>query len=58
MWPRRDLIEKIEGEHPIFQAPMGWEATAALAAAVSNAGAVGGVRCSFKSAQDLRILNK
>lgn len=54
MWPRRDLIDLLEIDHPILQAPMGGEATPALAVAVSNAGGLGGVGCSFMSMQVLR----
>src|SRR4051812_50228116 len=42
-WPRRTLIDLLGIEHPIIQAPMAGASTAALAAAVSNAGALGGV---------------
>lgn len=56
MWPRRDLIDLLEIDHPIVQAPMGGESTPALAVAVSNAGGLGGVGCSFMSLQDLPAL--
>ncbi len=54
MWPRRDLIDLLGIEHPILQAPMAGEATPALAAAVSNAGGLGGVGCSYMSEAELR----
>jgi nitronate monooxygenase len=54
MWPRRDLIDLLGIDHPIVQAPMGGEATPALAVAVSNAGGLGGVGCSFMSLEELR----
>jgi NAD(P)H-dependent flavin oxidoreductase YrpB (nitropropane dioxygenase family) len=38
MWPRRDLLDLLEIDHPILQAPMGGESTPAMAVAVSNAG--------------------
>ena len=41
-WPRQALIDLLGIEHPIIQAPMAGASTAALAAAVSNAGALGG----------------
>lgn len=49
MWPRRDLIDKLEIEHPLIQAPMGGESTPAMAIAVCNAGGLGGLGCSFMS---------
>jgi nitronate monooxygenase len=54
MWPRRDLIDLLEIDHPILQAPMGGESTPALAAAVSNAGGLGGLGCAFLSPDELR----
>lgn len=56
MWPRRNLIDLLEIDHPIIQAPMAGDATPALAAAVSNAGGLGGVGCSFMSLEELRTL--
>ena len=56
MWPRRDLIELLGIDHPIVQAPMGGESTPALAVAVSNAGGLGGVGCSFMSIEELRTM--
>ena len=49
MWPRSDLIDQLEIEHPIAQAPMGGESTPAMAIAVSNAGGLGGLGCSYMS---------
>src|SRR5262245_19819040 len=43
MWPRNALTEKLNLRFPIFQAPMGEHSTPALAAAVSNAGGLGGL---------------
>ena len=54
MWPRRELIDLLDIEHPILQAPMGGDATPALATAVSNAGGLGGLGCSFLSTDELR----
>lgn len=54
MWPRRDLIDLLEIDHPIVQAPMGGESTPAMAVAVSNAGGLGGVGCSLMSLEELR----
>ena len=49
MWPRSELIELLETDHPILQAPMGGESTPCMAIAVSNAGGLGGLGCSFMS---------
>jgi nitronate monooxygenase len=54
MWPRRDLIDLLGIEHPIVQAPMGGESTPAMAVAVSNAGGLGGLGCSYMSLEELR----
>jgi nitronate monooxygenase len=44
-WPRTDLLELLGVTHPIIQAPMSGFAGPALAAAVSNAGALGSLGC-------------
>jgi len=54
MWPRRDLLDLFGIEHPILQAPMAGDATPALAAAVSNAGGLGGLGCSGLAPDELR----
>jgi nitronate monooxygenase len=46
MWPRTDLLELLDIAHPIIQAPMAGFATPLLAAAVSNAGALGSLGCA------------
>ena len=38
MWPRTDLIDRLEIEHPLLQVPMGGESTPEMAIAVGNAG--------------------
>ena len=43
MWPKNQLTERLNIQWPIFQAPMASVSTSALAAAVSNAGGVGGL---------------
>lgn len=43
MWPRNTLTDRLNLKWPILQAPMGWLSTPALAAAVSNAGGLGGL---------------
>ncbi len=53
MWPRTDLAELLEIEHPIIQAPMAGEATPEMAIAVSNAGGLGGLGCSFMTIDEL-----
>jgi nitronate monooxygenase len=54
MWPDRRLIELLELEVPIVQAPMagamGWE----LAAATAQAGALGSLPCAMLSADQVR----
>ena len=45
MWPRADFLELLGITHPIIQAPMAGFASPALAAAVSNAGALGSMGC-------------
>lgn len=45
-WPRSDLIDLLGITHPILQAPMAGSATPQLAAAVSNAGGLGGLGCA------------
>ncbi len=42
--------------HPIFQAPIGSVASASLASAVSNAGGLGHLACTWRSPEQLRIL--
>ncbi len=54
MWPKRDLIDLLGIDHPIVQAPMGGESTPAMVVAVSNAGGLGGLGCSFMSMEELR----
>lgn len=54
MWPRRDLLDLFGIEHPILQAPMAGDATPELAAAVSNAGGLGGLGCSGYAPDELR----
>lgn len=54
MWPRTDLMDLLEIDHPILQAPMGGESTTRMATAVCNAGGLGGLGCSFMSADEIR----
>ena len=52
MWSRNELTERLNLKWPILQAPMGWLSTPALAAAVSNAGGLGGLGMWGFSAED------
>ena len=54
MWPRTELLEMLGIEHPIIQAPMSGVATPELAAAVSNAGALGSLGCGSLPAAAVR----
>ncbi|RWM88512.1 MAG: nitronate monooxygenase [Mesorhizobium sp.] len=47
MWARTDLLKLLGIEHPIIQAPMSSISTPELAAAVSNAGALGSLGCGI-----------
>jgi nitronate monooxygenase len=52
MWTQNALTERLNIRWPILQAPMGWLSTPALAAAVSNAGGLGGIGMWGFSAED------
>src|SRR5262245_56207463 len=52
MWPQNAFTERLKIRWPILQAPMGWLSTPALAAAVSNAGGLGGIVMWGFSAED------
>ncbi|MBK0401202.1 nitronate monooxygenase [Limibaculum sp. M0105] len=52
MWSQNELTERLNLHLPIFQAPMGGYTTPALAAAVSNAGGLGGLGMWGFSAED------
>src|SRR5215510_1881310 len=52
MWPSNALTDRLQLKWPILQAPMGWLSTPALAAAVSNAGGLGGLGMWGFSAED------
>jgi nitronate monooxygenase len=54
MWPDRRLCDLLGVEHPILQAPMAGTATPALAAAVSNAGGLGGIGLGEAPADRIR----
>ena len=52
MWSRNAFTDRLNLKWPILQAPMGWLSTPALAAAVSNAGGLGGLGMRGFSAED------
>lgn len=52
MWPANALTKRLNLKWPVVQAPMGIMTTAALAAAVSNAGGLGGLGLWGLSAED------
>ena len=52
MWSRNAFTERLNLKWPILQAPMGWLSTPGLAAAVSNAGGLGGLGMWGFSAED------
>jgi len=52
MWSANALTERLKLKWPIIQAPMGNISTPALAAAVSNAGGLGGLGMWGCSAED------
>lgn len=47
IWPDPRLLDLLQIEHAIIQAPMAGSTTPALAAAVSNAGALGSLGCAM-----------
>jgi nitronate monooxygenase len=55
-WPTRTLATLLGIEHPIIQAPMAGASTAALAAAVSEAGALGGFGGTDSPPDELRAV--
>jgi len=55
-WNRSPLAELLGIEHPIIQAPMAGASNAVLAAAVSNAGGLGGFGGTDTSPEDLRAV--
>ena len=55
-WPRRALTDLLGIEHPIIQAPMAGASNAVLAAAVSEAGGLGGFGGTDCTADELRTV--
>ena len=55
MWPQNILTERLNLKWPIFQAPMGEHSTPELAAAVSNAGGLGGLGMWGFSAEEAAL---
>ena len=54
MWYKTALTERLKLQWPILQAPMGDKTTPAFAAAVSNAGALGGLGMSGLHPENVR----
>src|SRR6478736_5040991 len=52
MWSSNALTERLNLKYPILQAPMGSASTPALAAAVSNAGGLGGLGMWGRNAEE------
>ena len=52
MWYQNAFTDRLNLKWPILQAPMGWFSTPALAAAVSNAGGLGGLGMWGYSAEE------
>ena len=57
-WPSQALIDLLGIEHPIIQAPMAGASTPALAAAVSNAGALGGTLSQDELREVIRAIRR
>lgn len=53
-WPNTRLIDLLELEHPIIQAPMAGASTPSMAAASSNAGCLGSLGCAMMDAATYR----
>jgi NAD(P)H-dependent flavin oxidoreductase YrpB (nitropropane dioxygenase family) len=51
MWPMNALTERLNLKWPVLQAPMGSASTPTLAAAVTNAGGLGGLGMWGRSAE-------
>jgi nitronate monooxygenase len=54
MWPDRRLLDRLRIEHPIIQAPMAGAMDFELAAAVSEAGALGSLPAAMLTPEQLR----
>jgi nitronate monooxygenase len=48
-----ELTQLLGIEHPVIQAPMGGDSTPEMAVAVSNAGGLGGLGCSYMALQEI-----
>jgi nitronate monooxygenase len=53
-WPDSRLLELLQVEHALIQAPMAGSTSPALAAAVANAGAMGSLGCAMMDAATVR----
>ena len=54
MWPSRRLLDLLQIEHPIIQAPMAGSTDGDIVAAVSEAGGLGCLPCAMLNAEKLR----
>ncbi|MEM9063128.1 MAG: DUF561 domain-containing protein [Pseudomonadota bacterium] len=54
MWTDRRLLELLDLDHPIIQAPMAGASTPAMAAAAANAGCLGSLGCAMMTPEDYR----
>ncbi len=54
MWPNRQLLDLLEIEHPIIQAPMAGANGSALVVAVSEAGGLGSLPCAMLNEDKIR----
>ena len=54
--PSPDALQRLDLACPIFQAPIGGVASPELAAAISNAGGLGHLACTWRSPAELREL--
>ncbi|MGB1006984.1 MAG: nitronate monooxygenase, partial [Thalassobaculaceae bacterium] len=62
MWPDSRLLELLQIDHPIVQAPMAGAGGSALAAAVSAAGGLGSLPCAMltgdKTRAEIRVIRQ
>lgn len=54
MWPKRRLLDLLDIEHPIIQAPMAGSTSVEMVVAVSKAGGLGSLPCAMLSIEQMR----
>ena len=54
VWPNNTLLDLLNIEHPIIQAPMAGAQDSALAIAVARAGGLGSLPCAMLSVDQIR----